>query len=345
MLDAGEIEIEAVCAHFVGNKLRQEGTMLSEAPIPLRKEFLGPLANYFFNHFKNSDRLYKLTHPVGASQNAIQAVCSPVFAGKPLFEESVKVAAHLYDVSDHPRINSGILYIAKFKNLKFEGKRADAIGYFKADHPDQFLNVDFTKGKAQLSVNTGTRVKSFDKGALVVNRNSLDGYRVVQAVSQNEDASYWVDKFLKLAPVTNDSDHTKQALQICREYGNSLSDADDPNKSVRFLEASYAYFVNQKEFSEDGFSDSLPDDVRESFSHYKVEYEKKHNQVLPSKFSVAAAVLKKQKRSFRSVIRLDGHVEIKIDPSVESLQDELIEKGYDRKRSKGFYKIYYNQES
>jgi len=35
---------------------------------------------------------------------------------------------------------------------------------------------------------------------------------------------------------------------------------------------------------------------------------------------------------------------LKINPSLDSQTEELIEKGYDNKKRKSFYKIYFNEE-
>src|SRR5690606_27970474 len=100
---------------------------------------------------------------------------------------------HLYDVSDHPRIKQGALYVAHFRNVQFEGKSAEAIGFFKTDHSDQFLTAEFSTRQSSVSVKEGMRVKAFDKGALVIGLSSSDGLRVVQAVSQADEAAYWRD--------------------------------------------------------------------------------------------------------------------------------------------------------
>jgi len=79
MIDSTEVELEAICVHRIGNKLRQEGTTLSRTPLNLSKDVKAPLLYYFFNHFKAADREYRLTHPAGVSQNAIYTISSQLF--------------------------------------------------------------------------------------------------------------------------------------------------------------------------------------------------------------------------------------------------------------------------
>src|SRR5262245_24877450 len=151
MIDSSEVELIEVFAHQVGNKLRQEGSFFSDAPLKLTKELNAALLNYFFNHFRNSEGVLKLTHPAGRGQNAVYAISSRIFNGESLLKESQKAAAHLYDVSDHPRIKQGALYVAHFRNIRFDGETAEAIGYFKSDHSDQFLTADFSKRHTSVS--------------------------------------------------------------------------------------------------------------------------------------------------------------------------------------------------
>lgn len=344
MLDTSEVELFAVCAHQIGNKMRQEGTTISKSELSLSEETSGALLNYFFNHFRNAENVHRLTHPAGRDQNAIYAISARIFGGGSLLEESAKASEHLYDVSDHPKIRGGDLYVARFKGLKFQGKAVEAVGFFKSDHIDRFLTLEYGKGKATVAVIAGTHLKSFDKGALVINRNQSDGYRVLQAVSQNEDAAYWVERFLKLAAVNLDSEHTKQVMRLCRQYADSLTQAEDPTERLQFLDSSFAYFSGNSQFAEKEFLGSLPKNLHDSFSRFRNQFEEEHNQAVPTNFQLAPSVLKKEKKLFRSVIRLDNHIEIKINPQVQEQGEAFIEKGFDRKRGQGFYKIYFNEE-
>ena len=61
---------------------------------------------------------------------------------------------------------------------------------------------------------------------------------------------------------------------------------------------------------------------------------------LPDRFDISTQAVKKQNRVFKSVLKLDKnfHVYIHGDKS-------LIERGYDEKTGKKFYKIYYDEEN
>jgi hypothetical protein len=343
MLDTSHAELQDLFVHRVGNKLRQEGVRFSDAPLRLTELETKPLLYYFFNHFAKSERTFRLAHPVGLAQNATFAISSRLFKGAPIAEESKKAAEHLYDVSDHPKIGAGNLFVAYFRNLKFEEKTCDAVGFFKSDHAEQFLNIDIARGKPELSLHSGMRVKSFDKGALILNRKPSDGFRVLQAVSHSDESAFWIDKFLKTEEVASDSTYTRNLLRVCKDYSESVSDEDVTTK-VQFLENAHAYLTDNSQFSEKGFLASLPPENRASFSEFSKKAQTESELRIPSDFAITPAVVKKQKNVFRALITLDDQIEIKIKPTI-SKQHTTMEKGYDQKLKKNFYKFYYTVET
>lgn len=345
MVDSSEVELVEVFAHQVGNKLRQEESVFSDAPLDLSKDLKSALLNYFFNHFRTSEGALKLAHPAGSEQNAIYAISSRIFNRKSLAEESKKAAAHLYDVSDHPRIKSGALYVAHFRNIRFEGKTAEAVGYFKSDHADQFLTVDFSQSRAVMSVNEGIRVKSFDKGALVVGLNSSDGLRVVQSVSQAAEATYWTDDFLKAIPVKKDAEYTKELIGLCRRYGDVVEADHGQSEKAKFLDATYTYFSENNEYNATEFRQQVPEELRLGFEKYRADAQEHKESPIPEKFKVSASVVKRHKKAFTASIRLDNCVEIKVNPSSGEFDATRVEKGFDKQRGLSYYKIYFEEEN
>jgi len=107
------------------------------------------------------------------------------------------------------------------------------------------LNVRIDGGKTSLDVNLGTRVKSFDKGALILNQKPSDGLRVFQAVSQHDEATFWIEKFLKLQEVANDSKHTKDYLSLCKQYAGKIDESVDSSGKVKISRAFLCLFLQQ----------------------------------------------------------------------------------------------------
>lgn len=71
MLDSSHVDLDAVCVHRIGNKLRQEGVEFSSGLLKLTASQIQPLLYYFFNHFEKVEGSLRLSHPAGLEQNAI----------------------------------------------------------------------------------------------------------------------------------------------------------------------------------------------------------------------------------------------------------------------------------
>mgnify|MGYP002539078795 CR=1 FL=1 len=56
-------------------------------------------------------------------------------------EQSKSIAKHLFEVSTHPNIKRGELYIAFIKDCIIDGYETNAIGIFKSETKDFYLNI------------------------------------------------------------------------------------------------------------------------------------------------------------------------------------------------------------
>jgi hypothetical protein len=67
--------------------------------------------------------------------------------------------------------------------------------------------------------------------------------------------------------------------------------------------------------------------------------------LIRNQFDVSDIVLKKQKTKLKTEIKLDTHIQIKLDIDAPDAAAEYIEKGYDEEKKMKFYKVYFNEES
>ncbi|MCG8889302.1 nucleoid-associated protein, partial [Tenacibaculum finnmarkense] len=56
------------------------------------------------------------------------------------------------------------------------------------------------------------------------------------------------------------------------------------------------------------------------------------------------AVLKKEKSKFKSEIKLDTNIQIKIDIDAPDAASEYLELGYDETKKMKYYKVFFNAE-
>jgi hypothetical protein len=122
--------------HKVGNKLLDEHLSLSEHSLKIDDEVLDNLLmNYFLKPFEKVNEVYRFDHPTGdLNLNEVYHFAEIIFNDKDTFHEnSRQIAKHLYDISNHPKIKSGELYLCYFTGLQIEGESLDAIGIFKSE--------------------------------------------------------------------------------------------------------------------------------------------------------------------------------------------------------------------
>jgi hypothetical protein len=91
--------------------------------------------NYFLKPFEKVNEVYRFDHPTGdLNLNEVYHFAEIIFNDKDTFHEnSRQIAKHLYDISNHPKIKSGELYLCYFTGLQIEGESLDAIGIFKSE--------------------------------------------------------------------------------------------------------------------------------------------------------------------------------------------------------------------
>ena len=106
MFDFSNAQLEQIAAHFVGNQTLEEELRLSSQPIKdLDESVLSLLQQYFTHPFKNTGVYFHLTHESDLKLNEVYAYASELFENKEtFFEQSRKLAKHLYQKSTHPKI-------------------------------------------------------------------------------------------------------------------------------------------------------------------------------------------------------------------------------------------------
>jgi hypothetical protein len=101
--------------------------------------------------------------------------------------------------------------------------------------------------------------------------------------------------------------------------------------------------VNIHDFKDEVFEED--DQKKTMFDDYKKHFEQLNDVVVRNQFAVSPIVLKKQKTKIKTEIKLDTHIQIKLDIDAPDASQEYIEKGYDEEKKMKFYKVYFNEES
>lgn len=338
-------KISALSVHRVGNKINQELIKYSNGNLNLGDDIKEILVTYFITPFKLNE-YFNFFHDSDIGLNEVYSYVSKIFNNEDLlFEQSINIAKHLYEKSTHPKIKSGEFYTVYFKDCEFEGEIVDAIGLFKSENKDTFLKVNSIDSDFEVISDKGVNINKLDKGCLIFNTDSEEGYvvAVVDNTNKSAEAQYWYDEFLHVRQRKDEYYNTQNMLSMCKSFvTKELPEQFETSKADQadYLNRSVAFFKKNDSFDMDEFTNEViaQPDVIESFNSYKNNFQENYKIEIADNFDISNAAVKKQSRGFKSVIKLDKNFHIYIHGN-----RNMIEQGVDA-NGKKYYKIYYDEE-
>lgn len=333
--------------HYVGNSYQEEGVIYSKSEYILNNDISTILEKYFTLPFTKELSYYNLFHESDISLNEIYVYVSNIFSDSNcLHEQSKNLAKHLYIHSDHPKIRGGEFYVAYFKNFTIENEPVDAVGIFKSENKDTFLDIKKTETDFIINGQQGINTNRLDKGCLIFNKDKENGYivAIIDNTSKGSDAQYWVDDFLHVRQRKDEYYNTQNALTLCKNFVvkelpqqfevSKADQADFLNKSVKFFKERDAFDMD--EFANEVMGQS---EIIDSFNVYKEEYQKEREIEIADNFAISDSAVKKQSRALKSVIKLDKNFHIYVHGN-----NQYIKKGYDEETGLYYYQLFFNEE-
>jgi hypothetical protein len=351
MISFFEASLGTVSVHHIGNKLQDEHYSLSDDPITFKDDLIPKLLmQYFLTPFEKVNEVYHLMHTSGdLNLNEIYHFAHLAFEDNSRFQEiTQQIAKQLYNVSNHPKIKAGELYVAYFNKVQIEGEQLDAIGIFKSETKETYLKVYPDKGGYQLDYEeNAVNINKLDKGCLIFNTEKENGYKVVviDQTNRSTDTVYWKDEFLQLKIRNDNFNQTNTTLSIYKNFVTQKLDDDfEMSKAdkIDLLNRSMKYFKEKDTFDIDEFTGEVignPGAI-ESFKNYKQQYEEEFETPVPDTFEISSPAVKKQARVYKSVLKLDKNFHIYIHGD-----NKLIEKGFDDDKALNYYKVYFKEEA
>ncbi len=334
----------SISLHKVGNKANEEGYFLSDGLLKTDEDISELLRGYFISSFK-FETLYEFYHESQISLNEVYTYVSNIFEHpENLQEQSRSLAKYLYQCSDHPKIKPGELYVVYFEDFDFKGGTYPAVGIFKSEQKDVFLKVQPINDNFEIDKHEGVNINKLDKGAIVLlDEEGKLQVAVVDHSNKNTEAQYWMDDFLKVQQMQNEFYHTNQTMAMYKDFVmQDLPQQFEVSKADQadLLNRSMTYFKENDAFEMEHFENEVlaQPEIIDRFAQYKNQYENQYEVQFENQFDISDAALKKQSRSYKSVIKLDKnfHIYIHGDRS-------MIEQGVDEEGRK-YYKIFYDNE-
>lgn len=346
---AKKMEIDTLhnlAVHKVGNKGLDEYLFLGKQKLKIDGKLNQTLTTYFLSSFKDEE-YFHFHHDISLSHNEVYSCVREIFQNpETLQEQSENIATHLYNESIHPKIKGGELYVAYFKDMPFDGKFVDAVGLFKSETRETFLEVEQIMEGFEVESREGININKLDKGCLIFNTEEEEGYvlSIVDNTNKSSEAQYWRDKFLGVIIINNDFHQTNQFLSMAKLFvTKQLPEDFEVSKTDRidYLNRSVDYFKTNETFDKAEFEEQVfgHENVIESFRKFDNNFRQQNEIEVSDQFGISASAVKKQARVFKSVLKLDKNFHIYIHGN-----RELIEQGVDELGRK-FYKIYYEVES
>ena len=351
MITSFEASLHQISVHKVGNKAQDEYMVLSDEPLRIEDEMLkNLLMTYFLKPFEKVNEVYRFTHSTDdLALNEIYHFAKKAFeSGSNFHELSQQITRHLYDVSTHPKIKAGEVYIVNFDSVQIEGELHQAIGIFKSETKETYLKVYPDAGGFSLSYEQeAINIQKLDKGCLIINTEADEGFKVVviDQTNKSQEAVYWKDDFLKLK-IRNDSfNQTHNVLGLYKNFVSEKIDEDfeisKPDK-IDLLNKSMKYFKEKEKFDFEEFSDEVIGNevASKSFKSMMNSYEQEFDTPLSNGFDISSQAVKKQTANYKTVLKLDKnfHVYIHGDRA-------LLEQGFDDVKGKNYITLYYDNES
>ncbi len=342
---------ELLSIHRVGNKSQDEFYVLSDAPVDLSSDEVLPdlLMQYFMKPFAKATEVYRFYHPNDDLQlNEVYYFAKQYFDEKTSFHNmSEQLTKHLYEVSDHPKIKAGEVYIVALNNVQMEGEDHKAIGIFKSENKEAYLKVFPDTGGFQLEYEQeAININKLDKGVVIVNVEAEEGYKVLVVDQTNQsEAVYWKDDFLKIRTRNDNYQQTGNILKVYKNFvAEKLDDSFDLEKAdkIDLLNRSMEYFKTKETYDEKEFEEEVIANPQAAsmFKEYKDAFAEEFDSPFQTNFEIANSAVKKMAPAYKSIIKLDKNFHIYVHG-----KREYVETGFDEEKGMNYYKLYYERES
>jgi hypothetical protein len=299
------------------------------------------LKNILLDAFVPLNEVYEFVHDIDINLNVLKKIIGEYWDKEDLLGTSKNIYHHLKTVAIHPKIKSGDLVLAKFEDVQIENSYYEALGIYKIEQKESFLEIDLNNGDvASMRILSGILSRNIDKACLVVFTKEEPWVFVID--KNNKDTQYWIDDFLHVRQRKDEFANTQNVMAMAKNFVTKelpkefeVSKADQ----IDLLNKSLQFFKEKDTFDLEEFAHEVIEqpEVIESFHNFKRNYESENDISIDDSFTISNYAFKKQQRSYKRVINLDKKIQIIINGNRDHVEQGEDEKGK-------FYKVYYNSE-
>lgn len=295
------------------------------------------IKSFFLKPFQSAGATWEFRHD-GPGSNMLYDLAKDLNQEGNFVIGSVNIGKHLRNVSTHPNIKDGDLFVIKFADVLYNGNLCEALGIYKVENKEAFIENSFSGTKPELRFKRGISGRKLDKGCLIL--FASEPYTVFTIDTVHTDTEYWKNDFLKVKLRQDPINNTSKLLTLTKSFiTESLPEQFEIEKAdqIDLLNRSANYFKNKEEFTMQEFEDEVLQD-RQVIDAFQ-SYDKGELLGINRGFEISQQAVKRQAKIFKSVLKLDRNFHVYIHGN-----RELIERGEDEDGRK-FYKLYYKDES
>jgi len=349
MINLFNTHIASLSIHRIGNKSRNEPVFFSSSPHKLDDELTPLIKEFFLKPFREKEENYlHFSHEADLEFHELFNIASTIFDNSDtIHEQSLKIAKHLHEQSVHPHIKNGELYVAYLENVQLDNEKMDAIGIFKSELKQDFLQFSERESQLDALLQQGVNLNKLDKGCIIFNSNKEEGYRILSVDSNRYDTKYWLESFLGVEALADSNFYTKKYLKFCQDFAKDVVlPAEDKKQEVIFMNRAVNHFAKNDNFEETAFMNEVIDnpDLLPEFRHYKSEKAPKYKIEDLTTFPIANNAVTAARKKIKNVINLDTNIQIKMDFINPESAEKFVEKGWDEEKQMYYYLVYFNKE-
>ena len=349
MIKRNRALISTCIIHKVGNKFNSASTIFSEDVLTFDEESYNLMVPFLLKPFSNVAESYRFNHHASIELNEINSYASQLFVDPSSFVTVSKhIVNHLYEQSNSAQIKIGDVLIVLFEEIEYNNIFTNAIGIFKIENKLNFFQTFMENNSIDIALQQGISTKKIDKGCLILNTTDSEGKVVLSVDTNNYDAHYWIKNFLNIKFADDNNQHTQNYLELCKDFSEEVLKSEfGVQEKSKFLSKTVDFFKENDLINIDSFKDQVfeeNDNQKQLFESYKKDFETTNDLLVRNQFAVSEIVLKKQKQKIKTEIKLDTHIQIKLDIDAPEASSEYIERGYDEERNMNYYKVFFNEE-
>lgn len=349
MISRKNASISKFIIHKVGNKFNDTKNVFSEKLVDFDEASYDLMLPFLLRPFGSVVQSYRFNHHANISLNEINNYSTQIFNDEETFiDVSKHMVMHLFEQSTSAQIKTGDVLVVMFEGIEFNEITTNALGIFKIENKVNFFQTYLENKSYDVLVQKGISSKKVDKGCLILNQTDSEGNIILSIDNNSYDAQYWLNQFLNIKYADDANNHTQQYIELCKDFStNILKTTYGAQEQNIFLAKTIDFFKENEVVNIERFKDELfeEDKHKTLFDDYKKTFEDEKNLVLRNQFDLAESVVTKEKKKFKTDIKLDTNIQIKLDIDAPDAATDYLERGYDDEKKMHFYKVFFNAES